>query len=438
VEKTFKIFVLSLSFFVIFFVQCKKEDEPLQIEINITGPAPNSSYAVNDTVKLTLTVVSPRPTVTLYVTLVGNELEPVSFTNTVMIPDFETGKESGVLYVLDNEDLATGNYNLRVKASAEDNTVYAYRRIYITGLPREFKGFFIVSSENSGQVGIERFDAGFSSMLKRFLQGNYAGSDINDADQLVYVAGKNLGNLSAMTADSLKTLWEVPLVPNTGQPYFTFIREIDRILYTGFFDGRVEGYDDGGDLSFSAATNGLTIPMGAGCAGDILVVLSVSTNNVMEHWLETYFIPSGAPNSKTTFLGTPLYLKTQDQANVLLFGNDTEGNFKTRLFNPLTGLLTDPYQPFELPEKEMLCTAGMDSGRTLIGVADGIYIYTDQESIVRITDAVSPQLLRWEPLGRTIRAAASQEIYLFSEEGTIISQTTYPKPVLNLLLYYNK
>jgi hypothetical protein len=428
-----------LMLFIVFLISTCKKDNPVPPpEINVLLPLTNAQYNVYDTVKIKLIIDSEQPEVSLKISLLKANYSPASPINPLVFPNFKTGTETTLDFLLDDEYLESDNYSLHFKATDHSGSTTVYRSIYIEGIQRQFEGIFIVSELSTTQTGIEKLGTNFTGHGIKIMTGNYAGSAVNSRNKLVYVAGRNSGNLIAMDTDSLTKKWEVPIIPNPVQPYFTCLEQIDQVLYVGFYSGEVNGYNPSGNLIFSTQADGLTFPVRVCIAGNTLVVSSTSKSNLFEDWLETFFLISGASNSKTKLLIKPVYLKTLGDEEVLVFGNADNSKAGTKLFDPETGLVTDPYQPFALPDELLICAAGINQNLTLLSLESGIYLYDDQSSISLVAESISPQILRWEEISQTIMAADAEEIFVLSANGQLISEHNYPEPILNLLIHYNK
>ena len=424
--------------FIILLYKCKKDDDAPISQISILAPFANTSYEVFDTVKIKLLVESSQAEVSLGISLLNQNYTPVSNLNALAISNFKTGVETSLNFLLDSYYLESNNYYLYAKVTDATGDVKAYRRIYIEGAAREFEGFFVVSEFSDMQTRLEKLDADFTSLGMFNFQGNYAGSALNCRKKLIFLAGRNFGNLLALNSDSLSLEWEVPIIPNPVQPYFTFLQQTEQLLFTGFYSGEVNGYDPSGRIIFSSQANGQTFPNDICNAGDILVVASITRSNLLENWLETYFITSGAFNGKAKLLIKPVKLNALNDGIVLMFGNDENENLSVKLFDPVTGLIADPYQPFQLPDELLTCATSVNQNLTLLGLESGIYLYDYQNSLSLVTNSVSPQILEWEDLGQTIWAVDGSEIFVFSSDGQQLLQHIYTHPILNLLLHYNK
>lgn len=427
-----------MMFLVILLATCNKDDPVSLPEINILLPAANSSYNVYDTIEIKLVVESAQPEVSLKISLLDAHYSPASPVNPLVFPSFKTGIETTLYFLIDYEYLESGNYYLFFSAGDNSGGSGAYQSIYIEGIQRQFEGIFIISELSANQTGIEKLGTDLSGQGIKIQSGNYAGSAIDSRNRLVYTAGKNSGNLLALNTDSLTPVWQVPIIPNPVQPYFNFLDQIDGVLYAGFYNGEVNGYNPWGDLIFSTQVDGLTFPKHVCIAGSALVVSTTSRSNLSEHWLETYFKPSGAPNSKTNILMDPVHLKTLDSEKVLIFGNMGNSGVDTKIIDPETGLLTDPYQPFPLPAEFVKCATDINQSNTLLSLESGIYIYDYQSSISLVTSSISPQILKWEDISQTILAVEGDTFFVLTANGEQISENNYPYPILNLLLHYNK
>jgi hypothetical protein len=424
--------------FIILLFKCKKDDDTPISQIIIHAPIANTPFEVFDTVKILLMVESSLTEVSLRISLLNQNYTPVSNFNPLVISNFKTGVETSLNFLLDSYYLESNNYYLYAKVTDATGDAKAYRGIYIEGIAREFEGFFVVGEFSDTQTKLEKLDTDFTSLDIFNFQGNYAGSDLNCRNKLIFLAGRNSGNLLALNSDSLSLEWEVPIVPNPVQPYFTFTKLIDKVLYAGYYNGEVNGYNFAGNSVFSSQANGQTFPNLVCLTGNIFVVSSTSRSNVFEHWLETFFMPSGTFNSKIKLSVTPVHIKPLDDGNVLVFGNDENENLAVKLFDPVTGLVTDPYQPFQLPNELLTCATSTNQNLTLLGLESGIYLYDYQNNLSLVTNSISPQILKWEDLGQTIWAVDGQEVFVFSTDGQQLSQYIYTHPILNLLLHYNK
>jgi hypothetical protein len=423
---------------IIFFTSCKKEDTPPPSKINILSPVANTPFEVNDTITIKLLIDSRQPEVDLWISLLDANFSPASPINPLVFSDFETNIETTLHFMLDDEFLESGNYYLFFKVLDQSGNVNKYLSIYIEGIQRQFEGIFIVSEISDNQIGIEKLGTDLTGQGIKILEGNYAGSSIDSRYKNIYVAGQNFGNLVAMNTDSLGPEWEIPIIPNPVQPYFTFVQQIDHVLYVGFYSGEVNGYNPSGDLIFTTQTNGLTFPNQVCIVGNHLVVSSTTRSNLFEYWIETFFMASGVDNSKTKVLIKPIHLKPLDDEQVLMFGNNGNSRLETKLLDPETGLVSDPYQPFQLPDELVKCAADINNEQTLLGLEDGIYIYDYQRSIAMVTTSISPRVLHWEDISQNILAADGDKFFTVSANGQQIFEHDYPYPIYNLLLNFNK
>ncbi len=147
---------------------------------------------------------------------------------------------------------------------------------------------------------------------------------------------------------------------------------------------------------------------------------------------------SEVSNSKAKVLIKPIHLKTLDDENVLVFGNGEHLRVGTKLFNPETGLLTNPYQAFLLPDEFLTCAADVNQNLILLSLESGIYLYDYHSNISLVTASISPQILRWDATSQTILAVDGELFFVLSANGQLLSEQNYPYPIYNLLLYYLK
>jgi len=423
---------------IVLFASCKKDETPPPSKINILSPAANTSFQVFDTIEIKLLIESQQPEVGLRISLLDANYSPASPINPWVVSSFETNVEATLHFLLVYEYLESGNYYLYFKVTDQSGTVNTYRSIYIEGIHRAFEGVFIVSEVSANQTGIEKLGIDLTGEKIKIMAGNYAGSAIDSRNRNFFLAGKNSGNLTALNTDSLSFEWDVPIVANPVQPYFTFLQQINEVLYAGFYSGEINGYNPSGDLIFTTHADGLTFPNLMCHSGNLLVVSSTSRSNVFEYWLETYFLASGVSNSKTKLLIKPIHLKALEDEKVLVFGNNQNSHIETKLLDPETGLITNPYQPFSLPDEKLKCAVNISENLTFLGLEGGIYLYDYQKSMSLLTTSLSPEILKWEDISQTILAANGTSFFVLSTNGQILSEHDYSYPILNLLLHYNK
>jgi len=417
---------------------CQKEESSTPSKVKIFSPPVNTAYEVLDTIEIKISVESTQTEVALFISLLDDNFNPATPSNPLVISNFETNIESTLYFWLDYPFLESGTYYLYFLTTDQSGQVNMYHSIYIEGIPKEFEGLYVVSEISDYQTGIEKMNTELTGQGIKILSGNYAGSAIDSRYKNVYNAGQNSGNLVALNTDSLGLEWEIPIIPNPVQPYFTFLQQIDHVLYAGFYSGEINGYNPSGELVFTTQLNGLTFPNRVCVTGNLLVVASTSRSNVFEHWLETYFVASGVNNSKSKSLIQAQHLKPLDDGQVLVFGNNVNSMVESNLLDPGTGLITNPYQPFPLPEELLLCAADINQNLTLLGLEDGIYLYDYQLGISLVASSFTPEILQWEEIRQTILAANGSEIFSLATNGEIIVEQEYPYPIYNLLLDYNK
>ncbi len=248
---------------------------------NILLPLANTPYMVYDTIEIKLMVEFVQAEVSLKISLLDANYSSASPISPQVFSNFETDIETTILFIIDSKYQESDHYYLYFKVSDKFGGLHAYRSIYIEGLQQQFEGSFIVSEFSANQTGIEKLETDLSDLGIKVLAGNYAGSAIDSRGSLVYMVGQNSGNLIALNTDGLTHEWEVPIVPNPVQPYFTFLEQINQVLYAGFYNGEVNGYSPSGNLMFSIHTDGLTFSNPFCIAGNTLVGSSKQSFRVL-------------------------------------------------------------------------------------------------------------------------------------------------------------
>ena len=140
---TKRIRVCLLIFTVIALVSCKKESTTFP-SVVVTEPFANASFYVGDTILVRATLSDPTLR-KVQLTLVDENFAPV--LSTLNIPVTGSNMEFTKYLILDNFDLETGKYFVRVKAFNENNSASGFQEIGVTGIPLLRMGWNVACSD---------------------------------------------------------------------------------------------------------------------------------------------------------------------------------------------------------------------------------------------------------------------------------------------------
>ncbi len=268
--------------------------------------------------------------------------------------------------------------------------------------------------------------------------GVYGGSDMSSLNEMFFLGASFQGDLGAFNTESHAPEWEIQGVQNPQQPYFTLVDYHNNRLFSGLFEGQINGWNLEGQPAYATEQNIATKPVRMFPFREYLIVFSRQKSNENIRWLEIYFLNNGNLHVKTTLDFEPLVFAEAEPNRLLMTGNDAQGYAAARLLDPSDGHIGNPYQPFELPEKEMLSAAVINGQNLLFSCSDGIYRYEYQYASARIAETGNISVLRFEEVNQLIWASDGNSVFTIAPDGQILQQTSVGPGIENLHFLYNK
>jgi hypothetical protein len=427
---------LTVMFLVsILLFSCTKDEPMPSADISILSPAPLSEYNIYDTIAVSLTVqTSAEAGVSVSLQLMNENFIPVQPART--LENITVNTEQVILYPIIDSTLADGVFNLRIQAFGDIETTQAYRQIYINEIPRTLKSIWLVADQSEG-IELMVLDETYELIENIQTESDYSGSAMSSVNGQFYLAGKNSGNLTAYNGYTQNQAWFIPAVPNPNQPYFTCVRAFDEVCYTGFWQGQVIGYNKYGGVVTATEFNENTIPENIFVHDVFLIKSAQRRSNADQKVIETYFVQSGARISETNLNFAPVGYTAPEFRKILIFGNKEE-KAVTHLFDPTSGMISNPYEPFALPTEKIIATTEISESKTVFSTENGVYIYEYLTSLTQINNLQQATALAYNPLNQTILAVAGTEVIVMNLQGSIFYQYDAQKPLRAIHLFFNK
>jgi len=358
---------------------CKKDTDDFGPAVVFNTPYENQYFNVNDVVQVNASVSDENKITAVSIRLVDADLNALH--TSISVPVLSPSMTVNTHYALDNIHLESGIYYILITASDGKNDSYTSRKIHITGIPKEVKKIFVVSSANISQTNFFYIDSTFSTLTpyKNF-SGDYIGSSVHSYFQQVYMCGNYTGNFTGIKLiDNMPRFTISPFVSSSS--YFTGFYNTDKNNYVAQYDGFIKGYGYTGNIIYGAnATNGYyTKHM---CLNNKYMVAEEKNKISGTRNLITYY-PTGSAQ-QTCFLNQDVIAFCEkDNDEVVVFGNNS-GQGVIQLFDRLNNNIWNPY-PFSLAAGTILCAVKIDADTYLIGHSNGtIYKYNYQSSGVTV------------------------------------------------------
>lgn len=428
-------YLTGLLLAVILLWSCQKDEPSPAGTLSILTPAPLSEFNIYDTLAVKFLVeTAAEAEVSVSVQLMNERFIPVQ--PAITHHNIAINTEQEILYPISDSTLMDGIFNLRVQAFGNIETTQAYRQIYINEIPRTLKSIWLVS-ENTNGVAITVVDETYALIGELQVENDYSGSAVSAINGQFYLAGKNSGNLIAYNGYTRNKAWFIPGIPNPNQPYFTCVRAFGEVCYTGFWQGQIVGYNRYGGIVTATEINENTIPEDIFIHDIFLIKQAHRRSNTNQKVIETYFVQSGAKISETNLNFIPVGFSAPEFRKILIFGNKEE-KAVTHLFDPTSGMLSSPYEPFALPAEAITITTNIDDTKTLFATGSGIYIYEYMTFLTQINSLQQVSALAYNPLNQTILAVVGAEVFVMNLQGSIFFQYDTPNPLSDIHLFFNK
>ncbi len=174
-----QLFVYFLLFFCFF--SCKEEKDELPPSINFSLPSENSRVDVLDEIEVKATISDNEVIKTVVLSLISLENRNVVLNSVRFEPNASTF-ELNHFFGLSDSLLSGGEYYFQVQASDEDNTISAFKSIFINAYPRR-KISTIVSTSNNSSSELFEDANNFQFNLIHTFSGPLHSSELNSFHQ---------------------------------------------------------------------------------------------------------------------------------------------------------------------------------------------------------------------------------------------------------------
>jgi hypothetical protein len=415
----------------LFFGSCTKEADKTIPEITIYSPDENQEFNVYDTIKVSAKIEHQNILTSIKVVLVDEEFIPV-LPPVNKFPD-QTVYNLNVDYPINDIQIEDGEYYIQIRAEDGLEFKNKYRKIHINGIPRELEKIIVIVQKSSMKLGIMAIDMQNNLSVLFDVEGDYADSETDSKNRLLYLAGMNQINIVARNLDTYETLWQkelMPPLPAHSPGCLCF----DEILYASYDSYFIYGYRYNGLLIFNAIVEEKKSPSRIAKINDFLLADLQSKSGGITY-LATYYIVTGAEKQRIATSYKVVDYFGSIENNVLIFANENDAGIIKQY---------DPFQNTQTTIKnvpgKIICSVKLTESDYVIGTEDKILLFNLNQSVFTNTLPGTIALrLKFDPLNQKIYVVGLNRIDIVNYPVMQIQNTiTLEESILNLHLFYNK
>ncbi|MCC7302950.1 MAG: hypothetical protein IT233_09935 [Bacteroidia bacterium] len=414
---------------------CKKDDQQsTPPEINFLEPADNTVYNVFDTIHIKFEISDNDRIASVAVSL-------LDASNVVAMPAVNVnpaGNPATITldYILSDIHLASGYYYIKVYASDGSAGTYKLRQIYINEAPLVLLNPYFVSMPNPNTRELYKIDTLQNIVPCGTFSGDLLEMEISSWYGDLYFGGHYTGSTQAIELDDNSVSWTISPVVSSN-PYFTDIMVSGKYLYVSFYDGRIRGYTNSGNVMYNsiAAPNWTVRRIGTHTGNYIVADIKELTSAFRKIIL--FNGSTGAGIQETYMYQDVVAFYSKDNNDIFCFGNDA-GQGKMEIYQVSTNGFWTPYP---VPSGSINSVARVDAGTYLIAHSNGnIYKYTySNNSFLPHVPGVNASKVLYDPAGQYIFTIEGNLIRRYNyQTGALINTITHSAPVTDLELRYNK
>jgi len=426
-------FCLCIVFLLLITLSCKKEKDILAPEINITYPIENNLFHVYDTISIKADVKDQSALSFVKFDIVDENLIPV--TSPIIVNPYSTYYTVNINYPIENTTLQTAVYYVHIAASDGNNVKNSYRKIYIYGTARKLKYMAAITKTNYNTLQVTKIDSLFNATSMFSVSSDFAASDINCTNQLLYISGNYFGNLNAYNLYDNTLAWSIPALINPPFPCFINCFYNGTYLLSSNYDGMIKGYYQYGTQNYSVTASSGMYPGITRQCGEYLV--TELTNKLgSSKFLTLYYYSSAAFMQQLPINYSMVDLFSKDNQNIVLFANEAgQGKIKNYVIND-----NNTWDPITLPGGNIYAAAQVDANHYLITHDNGIYLYEyNTSSVVLFASFLNARKIKFDPLSNQLFACNAKSIKCYNyPSGTLVNTVTLSDTIRDFHLVYNK
>lgn len=429
----FALSFLSLLMILIFNYSCKKPTDEVAPVITFTSPQTGSEFEIYDTILVKAVVTDNEKITYISVSLTDGE-NNILFSQEAYYED-KTRIEPDMNLIIDNNQLLSGTYYIRIIASDGTNIIDNFREIQIYELEREFKYPVIITLGDAGKSNAYAYKNQSWDLIQAF-ESSVEHSDISSAYKQLYITGPNAVGLKAIDLTDNKIAWQAVNQQHITGKWFTGIDFQYPNIFISTVDGNIRALDKTGNNKQLKVCNSGTYASYIQSGDNKVFATSTLT------YPETYYVSAYYSGNSTPFVTTPVSEKPvafkylSDNKLLVCTNNNDKGTLW--MFNSANSVISK----LRSLDEAIADVTQISSEVLLVSTNKNVYSYGIQaNSLVNIfTSPITASMtLAYNSVDQQVYVGVDNKIYIINfPESTVAGQITAPEDVTRILLLYNK
>jgi hypothetical protein len=423
------IYIISIIGFVTFF-SCNKRDQD-NPTVSMSKPLTASSYAHLDVISVEGVASDETRLKRVKVELLNVNFNGVGISEEIKVSG--TSENFTFQLYLDDIHLVSGTMYVKVTVTDRaDNTASTWKQITYSEVPLALKDIYVVSSGQSAFYDLYKV-SGSATQFSKTLSGSFQDLLCNSYEQQIILSGGSVGNLTALEPDFYSEVWEK--TPNsTLQPYYTNLQlhGNGQTVLVSSEEPSVRSYNKTGGQGNSVILSGTEIPN---------EILQMGTHTFVESVypggrdLTLFYSNTGALFHTKIWQNDIAKMIPKDDEEIYVFSNGAGVCFMD-IYNIDQNAT---YSLINLPIGTVNDVCSISGNELFIAHSSGILKYTySNNSLVTIVSGLNAGVIKYDPVGNRILAAAGNEVSSYDVFGAFIQTYNHSSPILDFGLFYNK
>ena len=424
--------LILMCLFTFFFFSCKKDSDVLKPVIAISIPNENAHFSVNEKIPVTATV-NDESNIEYVVMQIIDENQIAVTAQIISKPNEKKAVISNDI-VIENKKLKSGDYYIYIRAFDGANESSVRRNIHISEIAKYSKAIYVVTSPNQNQFSVYKTDSLYNTSLAFSPNGDFIGLQINSSDNQLYTCGSITGNLEALNATNHTMIWN-NINNGAGMPFYTAMHHTANVLYVGYYDGHISGYDKNGQIVLNTTAEGNQYyPTKISANNDLIFSEEKQLVGQLKR-LSLYYSSTGAIKQSVLFPADVVNMFSKDNDNTFIFANQN-GQAKIYIYNILQNSLWEPHTI----SGTIYAADKMDENTYFISTSNSIYRYRyNTNSLFALLFGTKSQCVKYNATTDEIVTANSKNINVYSNTTMNLTQTiAYSDSIYDIGILYNK
>lgn len=427
------------GFIVIFFLSlllvafsCKKVTDEMDPIIIIENPTENETYNMPDTILIKASVSDDEKIESIHIVVTDEFLNP-SF-GAYSYPPQGNPTEIYDQMVIDDFQLSSGTYYLKIRAFDGVNGKNEFRKIYINEVPRELMDIIVITDYVGGcKVNGINSDFTISKLFNTDI--TYVCSEMNSWDQQLYIAGKYYDGVNAFDLKKNEKEWTMDGMNIPPLPYYKNLYYENRLLFISNSEGDIRAYNYNQVNIASVSLTQNLIP-GCCCVDDDYIVTEAMEISGTKTYLQSFYISSGSFFYERLINMDVVAIYDRGYNRMFVVAN-ASGDAGIFIYNIRENLLDEIKT---ISNKEIIAAVNIDANNLLLAFNDGVHLYNYSfNSLTLFAANDNVKQIRFDELANILYIAESNKVLSYSyPQGSFINEVAIQDEILNIHLHYNK